>query len=168
MSYYPDLSSYEYSPEGAEGVLNVGWLDVVHGFSRGDVPDVFVDKLWGFCQVALIQARGFHICELCDSPSQKPPIARHGEDVLELGSAQIRVFGKDGRIYAAPNLIYHYVVEHQYCPPEEFIQAVLEGSQPGTPEYLSLLDQCGLEPFPYHGMSEDQVWEMIAKMEAEG
>lgn len=45
-----------------------------------------------------------------------------------LGSAEIRVKAKDGRIYAAPNLIYHYVAEHDYDPPKEFIEALLQRS----------------------------------------
>ncbi len=39
----------------------------------------------------------------------------------------------------APTLIYHYVVDHQYCPPEEFIEAVLTGPVPGSPQHISLL-----------------------------
>ena len=30
-----------------------------------------------------------------------------------------------GAIYAAPNLIYHYVAEHHYAPPQEFVDALL-------------------------------------------
>ncbi|MCX7805518.1 MAG: hypothetical protein N3A38_10060 [Planctomycetota bacterium] len=38
---------------------------------------------------------------------------------------EIRVLGRDGKIYAAPTLIYHYVVAHKYRPPQEFIDAVM-------------------------------------------
>jgi hypothetical protein len=41
-----------------------------------------------------------------------------------LGSAEIRVPGKDGKVYAAPNLIYHYIKDCGYLPPQEFIDAV--------------------------------------------
>jgi hypothetical protein len=27
-------------------------------------------------------------------------------------------------IYAGPNLVYHYIVDHEYLPPDEFIDAV--------------------------------------------
>jgi len=33
-------------------------------------------------------------------------------------------------------MIYHYVVDHRYLPPEEFIRAMPEGPLPDTPEYL--------------------------------
>jgi hypothetical protein len=34
-------------------------------------------------------------------------------------------------------MIYHYVVDHHYLPPEEFISAVLDGPLPDSPEYLA-------------------------------
>ena len=48
---------------------------------------------------------------------------RRGDEELRLGSAEIRVFGREEGTYAAPDLIYHYVVDHHYLPPEEFIKA---------------------------------------------
>jgi len=39
----------------------------------------------------------------------------------------------------APTLIYHYVTAHNYRPPEAFIQAVLKGPAPGSPEHRALL-----------------------------
>ncbi len=60
-----------------------------------------------------------------------------GNKEARLGSAEIRVV-YEGKTYAAPNMIYHYVVKHHYRPPDEFIQAVLKGSLPGSPEYESV------------------------------
>ncbi len=37
---------------------------------------------------------------------------------------EVRVLGQNDKIYVAPALIYHYVKEHHYQPPEEFILAV--------------------------------------------
>jgi len=74
-------------------------------------------------------------------PADEVPTIRRGQETLEVGFAEIRVFGRNGKIYAAPNLIYHYVTAHSYRPPDEFIQAVLEGRQPDTPEYENLLRQ---------------------------
>jgi hypothetical protein len=36
----------------------------------------------------------------------------------------VRAIGADATAYAAPTLIHHYVVEHGYQPPEEFIAAI--------------------------------------------
>jgi hypothetical protein len=54
---------------------------------------------------------------------------RNGEKLL-LGSSEIRVFSRNGDIYAAPTLIYHYVNPHHYAPPGAFIQALNEGPVP--------------------------------------
>ncbi|HTW24902.1 MAG TPA: hypothetical protein VMD78_14950 [Candidatus Baltobacteraceae bacterium] len=44
--------------------------------------------------------------------------------VFKLGSAEIHVKAPDGRTFAAPDLIYHYVAQHGYKPPLEFIDVV--------------------------------------------
>ena len=51
-------------------------------------------------------------------------VFRQGQE-NSLGSAEIRVKGKDGKVYAAPTLIYHYVAAHDYDPPKEFVEALL-------------------------------------------
>jgi hypothetical protein len=159
MTYYPDLSPYEYSGGNVEeNVVNIGWLDIAHDYPKGEVSERFIEKLWAFCRVAVDRARGLHFCDFCGVVPYIPPkpgtgiqslmnnqehwiVVQRGEDILILGSCEIRVFGRDGVIYAAPNLVYHYIVEHQYRPPDVFIQAVLEGPQPGSDEYQALLSQ---------------------------
>jgi hypothetical protein len=71
-------------------------------------------------------------------------VTRNGEELL-LGSAEIRVFGKGELIYAAPNLIYHYVSVHCYKPPEEFLQALEEGPSPPGSEYFKRLTNLNLD-----------------------
>ncbi len=140
MSYFPDLSPYGRRG-GAEKTLNIGWLDIAHAYPSGDVPGPFLERLWAFCRVAVDPSRGFHPCEFCGAAWRQTHVVQRGEEILRLGSCEIRVFGRDGTIYAAPNLVYHYVVHHQYCPPDAFIQAVLQGPQPGSDEYQTLLSQ---------------------------
>jgi len=41
----------------------------------------------------------------------------------------------DGLLYVAPEMISHYVVDHDYLPPSELIEAVLRSPIPGTEEY---------------------------------
>lgn len=50
----------------------------------------------------------------------------HDGTTLLLGSAEIRVPSRLGVVYAAPDMIYHYIKDHDYVPPQEFIDAVLE------------------------------------------
>jgi hypothetical protein len=124
MVYYPDLSPYVYIPRGSGGcTLNVGWLDAEHAYPHDAVPDAFVERLWVFCRKKMLQTRGYHTCELCDALLEAPFQAQRDAEILKLGWAEIRVFGAADCVYAAPNLIYHYVVDHHYHPPEEFIYA---------------------------------------------
>ncbi|PKO20273.1 MAG: hypothetical protein CVU38_20995 [Chloroflexi bacterium HGW-Chloroflexi-1] len=136
MAYYPDLSLYTYySPLGESlTTLNVGWLDRVHVYPQGEMSDVFTERLWSFCHKPVLKTRGVYGCDFCPK-ANRFDIQRRGDEELLLGTAQLRVFGQGDTVYAAPDLIYHYVVAHRYCPPAEFIQAVLTGPLPGSSEY---------------------------------
>ncbi len=142
MTYYPDMSPYEYRHSGvAENTVNIGWLDPTYDYPRGDENELLLQKLWNFCRVSVVQTRGFHLCQFCWLPRRKIPTIKRDGEVLEVGAAEIRVFGQNEMIYAAPNLIYHYIEKHSYYPPQKFIQAVLNGPQPGTSRYQDLLCQ---------------------------
>ena len=140
MSYYPDLSPYSHMSSGKDPhILNVGWLDEHHPYPQAELPQVFAERLWDFCRKPAIQTRGIHRCEFCHEP--KASVESRDDLELTLGSAEIRVFGRGQTIYAAPTLIYHYVVRHRYCPPDEFVQAVMDSPLPGSPEY-EMLARC--------------------------
>lgn len=111
------------------------------------VSEEFLDKLWGFCSYPSAHYRGFHSCNLgkCKKNCGKMvEVVRNGQP-LSIGDAEIRVFGAGVLIYAAPTLIYHYVTEHAYIPPKAFIDAVLNGPQPGTKSYFLRMHELGLE-----------------------
>jgi hypothetical protein len=116
-------------------MLNVGWLNKEYVFSQGGVPDAFIQRLWLFCREPMCESKGFHECEFCVEPSEFGIAALYADEELRLGSAEIRATDRNGMMYVAPNLIFHYVVQHHYRPPGEFIQAVLEGPLPDTLEY---------------------------------
>ncbi|HEX2312604.1 MAG TPA: hypothetical protein VHJ17_02660 [Thermomonospora sp.] len=68
------------------------------------------------------RTRGWHECFLC--PAGPYPIRMDFEGTeLALGDAEIRVVGPDGTVYAAPNLVAHYIGAHSYRPPQGFIDA---------------------------------------------
>jgi hypothetical protein len=48
-----------------------------------------------------------------------------GEGGFLVGSAEIRVDGLSGQRYASPDMIIHYVEEHGYAPPADFVEGVL-------------------------------------------
>lgn len=137
MTYYRDLTNYEYHNDG-KNAINIGWLDREYEYCVGKVPDEFVDKLWDYLRYNIIQMRGFHECNLCTEKTGYLSVKRDDEE-LKLGSAEIRVIGVNGKIYAAPNLIYHYVTIHNYRPPDEFIDAVLNGPRPDSSDYIKYI-----------------------------
>jgi hypothetical protein len=130
--YYPDLSPYPYAKWPA--MLAVGWLDIEHRYSQGEVPPEFISHLAAFCVNPPVCALGIHKCEFCPSGATSP-IARSDEQANSLGSCMIWAFGEGDIVYNAPDLIYHYVTVHQYQPPAEFIAAVMNGLQANTPAY---------------------------------
>ncbi|MCU1269170.1 MAG: hypothetical protein JWN74_464 [Acidobacteriaceae bacterium] len=128
MAYVEDLSSYTYyrSIFNRPGTRTVGWLGRGRDFEKLALADETLDLIWQYCKVSVAQLRGVHECEFCP-PGDSFYAERSGEKLL-LGTSEIRVFGKDKAIYAAPTLIYHYVAIHHYKPPDEFL--IARGADP--------------------------------------
>lgn len=146
MAHFDDLTPYSYHDRHRLPMLvNVGWIDRSHEFARGDLPHGLLNRLSAFCEVAVAATRGFHECEFCRNPTI--PVIVNG---LKLGSAEIRVFAGDGTIFAAPNLILHYVEQHRYRPPSEFIDAVMTSCVPPSAEYYRMAEsnQIATAPCP--------------------
>jgi hypothetical protein len=165
--YFEDLTPYTYSDEtayrdedgayvrlGTDNTVNVGWLEGSMPYEEGETPEAFHEKLLEYCYTDYVvnQSKGFHPCDLPDCPLKEdahnpgeaiagkpePIEEEEGERVAMFGSGELRVVGEDV-IYAAPTLIYHYVVDHQYMPPREFIDAVVHGPEPGSADYYDRL-----------------------------
>lgn len=149
MTYFKDLTPYEYFARHEPifpKPLNVGWLSNQMPFETGQTPQEFKDKLLKFCSDNFVVhiARGFHVCELCNLSSDQWMIKqrdRYGEKFhwASIGDGEIRVL-RGSAVYAAPTLVYHYVVQHQYRPPDEFIEAILAG-EPDSKEQRELLSK---------------------------
>src|SRR5450631_906795 len=125
MTYFEDLSPYEYSrhlPQGRGEVLNVGWLDDKMSYSHGAVDVDLTEKLLALCTWPVNQYFGWHTCPFCQ---ECPVRIADLEGEFCLGDGEIRVPRNDSKVvYAAPNLIYHYVTAHQYLPPAEFLDSL--------------------------------------------
>jgi hypothetical protein len=145
MAYFEDLSPYAYFryPPSDRETKNVGWLEIKHDFRKAAPTAETLDVLWEYCKISVEQTRGIHACELCPSGDSRRA-ERKGEN-LTLGSSEIRVFGRDRVVYAAPTLIFHYVSVHHYEPPEEFSRALSDGPRPPSPEYFESLEELQLE-----------------------
>ncbi len=128
--HYPDLTSsfYETGPE-ATYVSNtqayyVGWLapEEGHEVPTGPAPEGFVEALNWAVQNKGVGGpfhdgdgyRGFHSCALSECPGGRG----------STGSFDVTIPSEDGG-YFVPALIGHYVEHHQYLPPAEFVECVL-------------------------------------------
>lgn len=120
MVYHKDLSTN--SPGEP---IRVGWLDRCQTFTQGPTDGTFLGKLKALYNFRVRQTRGFHVCPFCEERRFGLPVEMNGK-MLMLGSAEIEVADESGSIYAAPDLIYHYIVDHGYLPPPEFIRAVCQ------------------------------------------
>jgi hypothetical protein len=134
--YFPDLTPYEYYvEEGDVPALNVGWLDANHEFAKGVPPAGFIERLRCLSSIRVKQMRGFQVCCFCDelqkrfvrqlSQKEDMPLYQACHKDGRFSSAELRVVGENGRIYASPVALPHYVESHGYLPPQEFIDAVM-------------------------------------------
>jgi hypothetical protein len=126
VMFFIDLSEYAYG-KSEPNTYNIGWIEKDNPFTVGDVPEGFLVKLKPFIRLVINEYFGVYECSFCEN---------------NLNSGEIRVFGQEGKIYAAPRMIYHYVAAHSYLPPQEFIEAVIHGPSPGSPEYRMLAQTC--------------------------
>lgn len=119
--YFRDLTAYKFF-RGGRPALNFGWLDKTHKFPVREVSAAASAALVELCAHPVNRTRGCHPCPICESGAPYPTrevLSNGAEHVL--GSAEIRVVGEE-RIYAAPDMVVHYVKCHGYSPPP----AVLE------------------------------------------
>jgi len=141
--HYPDLTlcHYHNGPFDAGSwsvpLLTTGWLEHPHEFRSGMVSDDFTARLRDFVSLSSstysqFKFRGVHICSHCEankSLSQPGPI----------WSQEIIIVPGDQVIYAAPGGIVHYVEEHAYVPPQDFIEAVMRCPNYGSPAFQQAL-----------------------------
>jgi hypothetical protein len=113
-----------------------GWLSSEHPFTAGSVPDQFLTTLHQHIKEAWqpVAAAGWHECELC-----KTDPAEDGSNLW---------IPAPTTLYIAPAMISHYIEVHSYCPPDEFINAVLSCPAQGTPQFeKAMLPFMSLYPY---------------------
>jgi hypothetical protein len=133
MSFFPDMGCESLDAAGNH-VRAVGWLHPDHAYSKGDVFAEFFARIKEFAARSGYSAEalyfgafgGYYTCEFCDRA--------HGIGNFGVPSGEL--------LFVAPEMIVHYIEKHGYCPPPEFIEAVLRAPLPDTEEY-----QLITEPF---------------------
>jgi hypothetical protein len=127
--YFEDLTNYSYYQQRSfSRVKNIGWLDKNHSFPVGKVSENFLEKLRKLIgksnktNLHVNPIRGIHPCNLCGKDSLK--IEKKNQSIF-LGSSEIWIpYGEN--YFAAPSMILHYIEEHNYLPPQEFIESVMK------------------------------------------
>lgn len=142
--YYKDLTYY--SLHHFENAQNIGWINEVNEHNKGSVPSEFIDNLWLYVKRPFNEIRGNLNCCLCNGEKVHFPTLTDSVELSKLGLSEIRVISETGeQKYAAPSIMLHYISEHGYCPPEEFIKAVINGPKPGSSEYQAYEERYNIE-----------------------
>ena len=117
-----DLSNYFYARYKIEipNMIAVGWLDQENDYplATTKISTVITEKLriLDRCGYDAVVMRGFTPCPICSECYDK--------NGLLLGNAELWI-PFEGKIYAAPDLILHYIEDHNYSPPAEYLNAIL-------------------------------------------
>lgn len=140
-------------------MIAIGWLDSEYEYVKGNVSEevirkikYLIDKPWGYGGGAFC---GYHTCNICPphNPHNSNRIVNKEDRLafiknyvkkqpvkLEMGGLNIYVPVNNDFLYVFPELILHYIKEHNYCPPEEFQKAVLDCPEPLSQEYFNKLN----------------------------
>jgi hypothetical protein len=124
--YFPDLGS-ETEIADAPFVRAIGWLAPESPYPRGVVSPDCLARIADFCALCTESAialgwpfaAGPHHCEFCGEAAAAGNLGVPASDLL----------------YVCPEMLAHYVRDHSYLPPQEFIDAVMQAPLPGSPEY---------------------------------
>jgi hypothetical protein len=145
MPYFPDLSPLTYfDKEDADKLVAVGWLDDAHPYSQGEVSELFLNRLVELLAKpwAPMYFLGYADCPFCTLDSYGVKYSK----TIVVGALNLFVPG-DGFLYAAPSMIAHYILAHNYAPPVQFCNAVLRCRPMSSPEYFAAIRQHGPRSF---------------------
>lgn len=119
--YYPDLAPMDKETNYwvSKDASYIGWLEPSEEEPIfGETSEEFKECIQEICkgeQFLEASHRGFHICPLCKEGDKKGVSAR----TFLIPSSE------EDKFYYFPGMVHHYVLEHNYQPPEEFISAVM-------------------------------------------
>lgn len=155
MAWYADLEPCDYWYFGSHlrlEVTSVGWLEGDQPFTQGPVAPEVTERLNGYAHKSWQPGYflGFHECSLpatetqainenCATTNGSPQATPEQEGTCGKTGLLNIFIPYQGVIYAAPELIHHYITEHGYAPPAIFCEAVLNAPAPGSDAYFAEL-----------------------------
>jgi hypothetical protein len=131
-------------------VVRVGWLDGKHPFLKGRVEPRLIEKLRILVKNPVCVPLGMHLCDVCVVPPDAVITYKYSLSYIDAngrnvnldnikmidpecpwskwtqsrqGTGEIRV-RNNGMTFSAPVLIVHYIEQHDYLPPSEFLEAL--------------------------------------------
>lgn len=105
-----------------------GWLEPAHEYSIGVCSEELRRLLDDAADHCVDRTRGFQRCLFCPGTTESLVLAPTDYStadgkLLRLGSASLEVQDATGQVWIAPNLVLHYITDHQYLPPAELADA---------------------------------------------
>jgi hypothetical protein len=103
----------------------IGWLERP-GFATGQVPEDCIQALVAAHPGKIVSdgTRGIHTCTLC---GESLPQMRWRNRTVQLKGHGHYLVRMEKKVYMAPELLLHYLSEHRYSPPQEFVLATIQG-----------------------------------------
>lgn len=129
MAWYADLAECDYFNSWHPSFLRaVGWLEHGQPYPHGTVDlrvfNELIDLLRDAWQPGMFWGR--HQCDLCPSKSKN-------------GYRNLFIPG-NGFLFVCPELIVHYITDHEYAPPVEFCTAVVACPPMNSRDYLEVVE----------------------------
>jgi len=127
ISPYRNDWRYAVVPSDLE-VRTVGWLGSTIP-TRGVTPPDCIDRLVQAIDLRPSEVihdlmRGYHNCDIC---GESRVTISWREREHEVGAVGHHLVKRDRVLYFCPGFILHYILHHEYRPPDEFVDAVRDG-----------------------------------------
>lgn len=131
--------------KSGHGLLPIGTVLRAVGWLGSDVPTCgatrpeCLDKLLVAYEAELVFRHGGlgpHGCEICTGDvTDKAEVLRRCAPIVHWRGRDVQLYGhghylvrRQDIVYMTPALVLHYILGHGYRPPDEFVEAVMEGS----------------------------------------
>jgi hypothetical protein len=186
MTYYADLSNIGLFESPIPHLLSIGWLEKGKPFQKGKVHLNVIEKLKHFSKYNWnpMATLGFHKCDFCNPKKTSDTDAikgnvpfldtdgKKGSFELELkfidpgvahGNGEILI-PYLGKIYCAPDMVIHYIESHDYLPPSDFLNAVINCPEMLSQKAIGMID--GVVPYvslPIKEMCSEKFYDLLMK-----
>jgi len=136
MNFYKDLTYY--SDWHFENAINIGWISPNDKLETTKINNELIDKLLPYLSCRINQYRGGNYLK---------EVEILGEKYL-LGYSEMRIISHDfQRKYAVSDIIFYAMIEQGYCPPQVFIDDLMNAIPVDSEKYQAYLKNYTLDSF---------------------